>query len=204
MRNKLLSRLALGVVATGSLLAPQAASALDFTFSFEGVTGLIQNLVDNQINACNGTDSCVVEVTGGLPAAGLGTYTYTYGTGFTVSGGVIQEGWDLDFPFWTGVRVRDSASAEIDAASEEFDFFGSAEIDIIGSVGTFSVYMDALGQELWYGSRGPVSFAAFQAPSSSVPGPLPLFGAAAAFGLSRKLRKRIKDSANCVSSSYTI
>jgi hypothetical protein len=197
VRNKLLARLALGVVATASLLAPQAASALGFTFSFEGVTGLIQNLVDNQINACNGTDSCVVEVTGGLPAAGLGTYTYTYGTGFTVSGGVIQEGWGLDFPFWIGVRVRD-------AASEEFDFFGSAEIDIFGSVGTFSVYMDALGQELWYGSRGPVSFAAVQAPSPSVPGPLPLFGAAAAFGLSRKLRKSIKDSANCVSSSYTI
>ena len=29
-------------------------------------------------------------------------------------------------------------------------------------------------------------------PSTPVPGPLPLFGAAAAFGFSRKLRKRIK------------
>jgi hypothetical protein len=34
---------ALGV-ATGSLLAPQAASALDFTFSFGGAEVLIQNL----------------------------------------------------------------------------------------------------------------------------------------------------------------
>jgi hypothetical protein len=44
------------------------------------------------------------------------------------------------------------------------------------------------------------------APASSapVPGPLPLFGAAAAFGFSRKLRKRIKRSNNAVSSSYSL
>jgi hypothetical protein len=42
---------------------------------------------------------------------------------------------------------------------------------------------------------GVVTFAAVQPPTpstSSVPGPLPLLGAAAAFGFSRKLRKRIK------------
>ena len=37
-----------------------------------------------------------------------------------------------------------------------------------------------------------------------VPGPLPLFGAAAAFGFSRKLRKRIKAGSNSVSSSYSL
>ena len=37
-----------------------------------------------------------------------------------------------------------------------------------------------------------------------VPGPLPALGAVAAFGFSRKLRKRIRGSANPVSSSYTI
>jgi len=37
-----------------------------------------------------------------------------------------------------------------------------------------------------------------------VPGPLPVFGAAAAFGFSRKLRKRIKGSANAISSSYSL
>ncbi len=44
-------------------------------------------------------------------------------------------------------------------------------------------------------SSGPVS--------EAVPGPLPVLGAAAAFGFSRKLRKRIKRSANLVSSSST-
>jgi hypothetical protein len=34
----------------------------------------------------------------------------------------------------------------------------------------------------------------YTAPAASVPGPLPLFGAAAAFGFSRKLRKRIQES----------
>jgi hypothetical protein len=37
-----------------------------------------------------------------------------------------------------------------------------------------------------------------------VPGPLPLFGAAAAFGFSRKLRQRIKAGSNSVSSSYSL
>ncbi|MEA5414695.1 hypothetical protein [Synechococcus sp. BA-132 BA5] len=41
-------------------------------------------------------------------------------------------------------------------------------------------------------------------PADSVPGPLPLFGAAAAFGFSRKLRKRIKGSSNAVSSTYSL
>ena len=34
----------------------------------------------------------------------------------------------------------------------------------------------------------------YTAPAAAVPGPLPLFGAAAAFGFSRKLRKRIQES----------
>ena len=47
----------------------------------------------------------------------------------------------------------------------------------------------------------PVGFLA-EAPAA--PGPLPIFGAAAAFRFSRKLRKRIKNSLNPVSSSDTI
>ena len=41
-------------------------------------------------------------------------------------------------------------------------------------------------------------------PSTPAPGPLPALGAAAAFGFSRKLRKRIKRSTNAVSSSYSL
>ena len=41
-------------------------------------------------------------------------------------------------------------------------------------------------------------------PSASVPGPLPVLGAAAAFRFSRKLRQRIKKSGNSASSTYTL
>jgi len=44
------------------------------------------------------------------------------------------------------------------------------------------------------GSGEFISFDLEYQPAASVPGPLPVFGAAAAFGYSRKLRKRIKDS----------
>lgn len=42
------------------------------------------------------------------------------------------------------------------------------------------------------------------AQATEVPGPLPALGAAAAFGFSRKLRKRIKDSESSFSSTYTL
>lgn len=76
------SALAMIGVAAGSLLAPQAASALDFTFSFEeyyggGVTGLIEGLSEG-INACLPTDSCRITVTNnggnGAPVGPSQTY----------------------------------------------------------------------------------------------------------------------------------
>jgi hypothetical protein len=42
------------------------------------------------------------------------------------------------------------------------------------------------------------------ASSAAVPGPLPALGAAAAFGFSRKLRKRIKGGTNAVPSTYSL
>ena len=44
----------------------------------------------------------------------------------------------------------------------------------------------------------------YRASASSVPGPLPAFGAAVAFNFSRQLRRRIKRSTNAVSSSYSL
>ena len=76
---------ALGVV-TGSLLAPQAASALDFNFSFGGVEGLITGLVEGS-NSCDGLSGCVVSVQNdGGTGASLGQYNRADG-GFLVSSG---------------------------------------------------------------------------------------------------------------------
>ena len=47
------------------------------------------------------------------------------------------------------------------------------------------------GQAIWATSL-PSSQPAPAGPAASVPGPLPVLGVAAAFGFSRKLRKRIK------------
>ena len=44
----------------------------------------------------------------------------------------------------------------------------------------------------------------YTAPSAPAPGPLPLFGAAAAFGFSRKLRKRIKLAPNALGSALPL
>jgi hypothetical protein len=87
----------------GALFAPQAAHALDFDFSFihrdGGATssGLIQNLIDNQTNACDGTDACVVSLSSGPytpQEAGVYSWSEVYswlapGRGFTVSSGQI-------------------------------------------------------------------------------------------------------------------
>jgi hypothetical protein len=169
---------ALGV-ATGSLLAPQAASALDFNFSFGGVTGLIQNLVDNQDNLCDGSDACVVSVSAGAP---IGVYSVNGPgggpSGFSVAGGLIDATNGLFF-------LSPDPSVVI-----EFEVFqGSGNGGLLTSCG------DLNGCSLDY--FGPVSFT--PASPSSVPGPLPLFGVAAAFGFSRKLRNRIKCSANALS-----
>ena len=63
----------------------------------------------------------------------------------------------------------------------------------------------AWGDNIGDGTFSPsTSFVVEAKDATSAPGPLPIFGAAAAFGFSRKLRKRIKTSANFVSISYTI
>jgi hypothetical protein len=70
-------------VAAGSLLGPQAASALDFTFSFDAsfggvtgsdlsVTGLIRGLVDGQTIA----PTTITVTNTSDPINGIGTYSF--------------------------------------------------------------------------------------------------------------------------------
>lgn len=156
-------------VAAGSLLAPQAASALDFTFSFDasffgGVTGsdlsvrgLIRGLVDGQTIA----PTTITVTNTSDPINGIGTYSFGSGEGFTLEGGVItvsQWRGSLDANYALSFFMIDGEPL---AALREFDVL------ILGQP-TFS--------------------------PAGVPGPLPIFGAAAAYGYSRRLRKRIKGS----------
>jgi hypothetical protein len=168
---------ALGV-ATGSLLAPQPASALDFDFSFGSVSGLISGLVNDTANQIGGV-TVSVSNSGGIGAA-TGPYLQTGGLGFTVSSGVIS--------------FADFTSGN--------DFPGPGDFLSLQSAGSCSSFLACggrLGAASGWGLVGEITYTLRSSSPSSVPGPLPLFGAAAAFGFSRKLRNRIKCSANALS-----
>ena len=197
MRNKLLARLAIGVVVTGSLLAPQAASALDFTFSFAGVTGLIENLVEGQ-NTCYSyppnEPACFVNVTntGGANSDPVGLYIHkNQEASFTVvRGSLALADFEGDGP------TTPTTTPEL--------FFCNPQIPR----SQCARYSQPTGILMGYSlTVGVLTFAAVQPPtpsSTSVPGPLPALGVAAAFGYSRKLRNRIKKSGNSAASTFTL
>jgi hypothetical protein len=64
----------------------------------------------------------------------------------------------------------------------------------LGSNLVFGVY--ASGSNIYAATQGGLGIAQQSDPTpSAVPGPLPLFGAASAFGFSRKLRRRLRAAA---------
>lgn len=79
-----------------------------------------------------------------------------------------------------------AVSSGLDVAFYEAGFSSAVErVYGSSSVGT---------KDFLYGLQTRFNYTYDLGPAQSVPGPLPLFGAAAAFGYSRKLRNRIKDS----------
>jgi hypothetical protein len=174
-------------VANIALLAPQAASALNFNFSFGGVEGIIEGLVEGS-NPCDSSQpTCRVSVTNaGVSGAQTGLYSLSTnalptGTGFTVSGGLITE---ATWGFAPHVGETGFASQLAFSLSDPIRVF----VCEFGSTG-------CLGLRTFPSSfvAGPVTFTPSRA-ASAVPGPLPVLGAVAALGYSRRLRKRIKGS----------
>lgn len=177
------------VVVVGATLAATLnaglASALDFTFTFSGqgyptdpgtVTGIISRLVDNLDNQTTGITATILSATNGPSGGGTwGPFTdanYRGGTGFDVSGGAI-----------TGVDI--------------LWYKNSSTFPFLLQLGNTNGYPPVLQDEGFL-----VSFTVDQNSSSQnslrfalVPGPLPLFGAAAAFGWSRRLRRRCRATA---------
>jgi hypothetical protein len=183
-------------VATSSLLAPQSASALDFTFSFGGVGG-VQGIIEGLVTGANLCDSsqpaCVVKVTNsggtGAPAGPYIKVTSPARPGFTVSAGGQIASAD-----WIGTVTGINAPGE-----QLLSLFlgpnpcgGPTPICQVGFVGGGDLGNSGDPQAGYFKEGTDLKFDAVKPPASSVPGPLPLFGAAAAFGYSRKLRKRIK------------
>jgi hypothetical protein len=175
-------------------LAPQAASALDFTFSFgqgTGVSGLITGLVEGANSCSELAGPCFVTF---LNAGGTGSPTGNYfnnpvnllgaSGGFTVAGSSIASDGFLgsqsgQLPVGQFLPVLVFSQPLIGAAlgsylsnTGQITAIHFNQLTLAGSIPSFNLVPTA----------------------TSVPGPLPVLGAAAAFGYSRKLRKRIKGS----------
>jgi len=183
----------LGVVAA-SLLAPQPVSAalLDFTFEFSdiinpslSVSGIIRGLEEGKTTAPE-----FVEVTSSS-IGGIGEYLRTSGRGFAVMNGQITR-----IPF-ESPTFRGSRGIGLDYLDFfEFPAVGTSATLFINGGPPFGEYVSVCEDPLLpLNCRGTVTFLPLvPVPSTSVPGPLPVLGAAAAFGFSRKLRNRIKSS----------
>jgi hypothetical protein len=190
------------VALCGALFAPQAAHALDFDFSFihrdGGATssGLIQNLIDNQTNACDGTDACVVSLSSGPMTpqeAGVYSWSEVYswlapGRGFTVSNGQITEA------SWIGYspsQMLEIAAGYGPVPRLQFLTCGSVSNQTQCGYGN---YMRGYIRNMYmYGGTASFAPSIRNGPlTASAPGPLPLLGLAAAFKTSRNVRHRLR------------
>ena len=177
--KRLLGRAAVGAALMVSCLHAGAASALSFNFSFSGigtpsspttVTGIVDGLVDNVDNQTSGLTFTITSATN-TPTLGWSTFSnYVSGEGIDVSGGQVT-GADVAYANNFDVGQFLSLGNQLGFGPELDDgSFNNTEPD----------------NSLW----NSLSFT--PASPASVPGPLPLFGAGAAFGWSRRLRRKIK------------
>jgi hypothetical protein len=183
--KKLIGHAAFSAALLMTCLQAGAASALSFNFSFSGgglpsspttVTGIVDGLVDNQVSQKTGLTFTILTATN-TPAAGWGTFTnYQLGQGIDVSAGQV-----------TGADVY---------YANNFD--GGQNL-YLGNQGNYNPELSSANYPKFINYNSSSTSAntlLFTAASpASVPGPLPLFGAGAAFGWSRRLRRRIKSPA---------
>ena len=179
--KRLLGRAAVGAALLASCLHAGAASALSFNFSFPGiglptdpatVTGVVSGLVDNASNQKSGLTLTITSATN-TPSGGWNTFTDSDnlgGDGFDVSGGLV-----------TGVNIFYSKGDQDLYLGNQGGYFAGLFASDFFNVDFNATSSNSL---LFTPVGGP--------PPASVPGPLPLFGAGAAFGWSRRLRRKIK------------
>jgi hypothetical protein len=176
---------AFGAALLISCLQAGAASALSFNFSFSGseapntpnsqatVTGIVSGLADNTSNQTTGLTFTITSATN-TPTLGWSTFSnYGSGDGIDVSGGQV-----------TGANIHYVNN--------------DGQLLFLGNQGVYGAELsetsyDFVNVDLDNTSSNSLLFT--PASPASVPGPLPLFGAGAAFGWSRRLRRRIKSPA---------
>ncbi len=135
------------------------------------MTGIIRGLADNTANQV--PSGLTIEITsstntvpGGWPI--FGAADYSSGEGFTTSNGQIT-----------------AANVEFLGQGNNYLYLGNTG-DYYNELTDYNVTIDNAS------GNGPNSITFTPFNPSSVPGPVPLFGAGAAFGWSRRLRRRIK------------
>ena len=185
--KKLIGHAAFGAALLVTCLQAGAASALSFNFSFTGtgnptspatVTGIVDGLVDNVDNQTTGLTFTITSATN-TPTVGWSTFsTYFDGSGIDVFGGIVT--------------AADVAYFNL--------FDDSVQILALGNEGNLPTVLVGIIDETAnenFDTDNTSSNTLLFTPASpaSVPGPLPLFGAGAAFGWSRRLRRRIKSPA---------
>jgi hypothetical protein len=184
------SKLSLGSAAVCLwLITAPPAHALKFNWSFDvtesndgsgpalgtgSVTGTIDGLVEGDNDGSAVTIQVISSPGGNLLGGGWNLQSFGPGVvaqkGFNVSGGVV---------------TLASAGFERNGYNEQLFFGDSLAGNFFPELGRASPYQD------YRNVGGAVVYTRIDDPVST-PGPLPLFGVAAAFGFSRKLRNRIK------------
>jgi hypothetical protein len=189
-----LAKPALGVALAIGVLAAGQAQAYQFDFSYNDGTNTANGVLAADLI---GIDTYHV-TGGGLSVTGPNSGSYKIVPGgpsiFSIPGFIVN---NVLFP----------------AQDPVLDIYGLALVNNPDS----GIYIN-----IWGRSPGNYTFYVFSSSSNSyiqtfngpaivsatarvrVPGPLPTLGAAAAFGFSRQLRKRIKGSTNSASTSYSL
>lgn len=191
-----LAKPALGVALAIGVLAANQAQAYQFDFSYNDGTNTANGVLDADL-------------------IGISTYHVT-GGGLTVTGPKSGSYTILPVgPSNFGINVGGATVFTVDnvlypVQDPVLDFYGLGLVNnpdsgnylnIWGnSPGNYSFYVYSTSSNSYYGFDGPAAVSA----TAHVPGPLPVLGAAAAFGFSRQLRKRVKRSANAASTSYSL
>jgi hypothetical protein len=98
-----------------------------------------------------------------------------------------------------GLGTPNTAFGPYFAYSQSLDMGLPPAVDAMSYVPSFGTTQNP---SIIKSSTATYALAALVAPPAAAPSPLPIFGAAAAFGASRQLRKRIKRIGHSLSSTY--
>jgi hypothetical protein len=182
------TRLATAASALSLAAAPAAlANGLTFTNKTTGNSGLGSN---NVVGVYASGSSIYAATLGGLGISTNGgtsftNYTTTSGLGNNTVRSVYASGSSIYAATDGGISISTNGGSS---------FTNYTTANGLGNNSVRGVY--ASGSSIYAATLGGLSIAQQSDPTpSAVPGPLPLFGAASAFGFSRKLRRRLRAAA---------